>query len=199
MSTPETASGPPPAPATPPAAHPSAGDLRPVPARGEMTRRGFLGTLTSGWVAFYLFIGGNLAAIGRYFFPNVLYEPPNVFEAGKPDEYVKGQVNERWKKEFRVWVVRNDEGLYAMLAMCTHLGCTPNWFADENRFKCPCHGSQYDILGRNVAGPAPKPLFRCALKLASDGQLQINKGQLLDGLSSNWFDKTEQKPWLLKA
>ncbi|MBC7972100.1 MAG: Rieske 2Fe-2S domain-containing protein [Verrucomicrobia bacterium] len=47
---------------------------------------------------------------------------------------------------------------YAISTTCTHLGCTVAWKADQNRFICPCHGSQYDNQGRVVQGPARRNL-----------------------------------------
>ena len=49
-------------------------------------------------------------------------------------------------------------GSYGLNAVCTHLGCVVPWNASENKFKCPCHGSQYDQTGKVVRGPAPLPL-----------------------------------------
>ncbi|MBV8333218.1 MAG: ubiquinol-cytochrome c reductase iron-sulfur subunit [Candidatus Eremiobacteraeota bacterium] len=40
--------------------------------------------------------------------------------------------------------------------ICPHLGCRPIWSADANRFQCPCHGSQFDLDGAHLAGPAPR-------------------------------------------
>jgi menaquinol-cytochrome c reductase iron-sulfur subunit len=61
---------------------------------------------------------------------------------------------------------------------CTHLGCAvsfnpPNQAIAKNKFYCFCHGSIYDIDGKNVGGPAPKPLFSYTVNLV-DGQLAIN-------------------------
>ena len=47
---------------------------------------------------------------------------------------------------------------YAIDTTCTHLGCTVAWKAEQNRFVCPCHGSQYDNQGRVVHGPARRDL-----------------------------------------
>lgn len=57
-------------------------------------------------------------------------------------------------------IVNDDKDLefYALNAVCTHLGCVVPWVKAENKFKCPCHGSQYDPTGAVVRGPAPLPL-----------------------------------------
>jgi cytochrome b6-f complex iron-sulfur subunit len=47
---------------------------------------------------------------------------------------------------------------YAIRPICTHLGCTVEWQSTQNRFVCPCHGSQYDAQGRVVRGPARRSL-----------------------------------------
>src|SRR3989338_8402984 len=140
-----------------------------------LTRRQFL--LKAGWGFFWAFLGGWLFSSLWYLFPKVLYEPTLSFKAGKPEDYPIG-VSEKWKKAQRVWVIRKPEGFYCFWARCTHLGCTPNWFEAEGRFKCPCHGSNFNRDGDVIAGPAPKPLWRCAMNVADDGQLFIDKGRL---------------------
>lgn len=54
-------------------------------------------------------------------------------------------------------VVEKDKTLasYGINAVCTHLGCVVPWNSAENKFICPCHGSQYNNQGRVVRGPAP--------------------------------------------
>jgi len=47
---------------------------------------------------------------------------------------------------------------YALNAVCTHLGCVVPWSKSQNKFACPCHGSQYDKTGKVVRGPAPLSL-----------------------------------------
>ena len=52
-----------------------------------------------------------------------------------------------------------DDKWVALSAKCTHLGCTVQYEADQNRIHCACHGGVYDAAtGRNVSGPPPKPL-----------------------------------------
>jgi len=47
---------------------------------------------------------------------------------------------------------------FGISPVCPHRGCTVNWQADQNRFVCPCHGSKFDAEGRQLRGPARKPL-----------------------------------------
>jgi len=138
-----------------------------------MSRRNFFSR--AGWVAFFSFVASFLVGSLRFMFPRVLFEPSPVFKAGYPDDYPVGVVNTNYVKEKRVWIVRNEEGIYAIIAICTHLGCTPRWLDAENKFKCPCHGSGFTREGVNFEGPAPRPLERCQVTLAEDGQILINK------------------------
>lgn len=56
-----------------------------------------------------------------------------------------------------------DGGYTALLARCTHRGCQPDAVAD--RLVCPCHGSEFDLQGRVLEGPADQPLTRYAVRL----------------------------------
>ena len=75
--------------------------------------------------------------------------------------------------------MREEEGIYAIFAKCTHLGCTPRWLAAENKFKCPCHGSGFYKSGLNFEGPAPRPLDRLKVTVGEDGQLVVDKSKIL--------------------
>jgi len=141
--------------------------------------------LWMGWSAVAAALAGSGAATARFMFPNVLYEPSQKFNAGRAEDFPVG-VSTLWFKAQRVWIVRTAKGIYALWARCTHLGCTPNWFLAESRFKCPCHGSNYNPDGDVVAGPAPKPLWRCKVDISADGDLLIDKAVLenRDGVRS---------------
>jgi cytochrome b6-f complex iron-sulfur subunit len=139
------------------------------------SRRDFFGQ--AAWAGLGLFSGLTLLGFLRAAFPRVLFSPPNTFKAGLPKDYAVGEVSEKFKQEFRVWIVREEEGFYALFAKCTHLGCTPRWLAAESKFKCPCHGSGFYKSGVNFEGPAPRPLERLKLTLSEDGQLLVDKGQ----------------------
>lgn len=66
-----------------------------------------------------------------------------------------------------VILVHTQTGQYkAFFARCTHLGCIVQYRGEEvPHFSCNCHGSQFDINGKNVAGPAPRPLHSLRVSL----------------------------------
>ena len=149
--------------------------------------------MTLAWVAFTASMLASLTATARFMFPNVLFEPPPTFKAGFPNEIQIGQVDERFKQRFAVWLVRTafDEwgtsgGIYALSTVCTHLGCTPNWLEAEQKFKCPCHGSGYYKTGVNFEGPTPRPLERYAISLADDGQILVDKSRKFQEEKGEW-------------
>ncbi len=139
----------------------------------QMNRRKFF--FRAGWTTFVAFIGIVIIGSIRFLFPRVLFEPSPIFKAGFPDEYLVGMVSTKWLKDYRVFLVREEKGLFAISAICTHLGCTPIWLDIENKFKCPCHGSGFSLDGINFEGPAPRPLERLKITLADDGQIEIDR------------------------
>ena len=143
------------------------------PGIWRIGRRNFLSI--AGWAAFFVFIATSTVGALRMMFPRILYEPPSAFKAGVPEDYIVGEVSEKYKDEFRVWIIRESEGFYALSAICTHLGCTPRWLSSDNKFKCPCHGSGFRMSGINFEGPAPRPLERLKINLADDGQILIDR------------------------
>ena len=154
----------------------------------KVQRRSFISWLAVAWVAFVAATGGFLTMILRIFFPNVLFEPPQSFKIGPPEEYEIGLVEIRWQAQFGTWIIRDSEGIYALSTVCTHLGCTPNWLENENKFKCPCHGSGFRKSGINFEGPAPRPLERYRIVMADDGQILIDKSRKFQYEKGQWSD-----------
>ena len=158
----------------------------------EISRRSFLSvalsSLTVAWLSFAAIVMGSVAGLVRFLFPNVLFEPPQSFRAGVVDEYLVGEVSTRWKDQFGVWIIRDEEALYALSTTCTHLGCTPNWLVAEQKFKCPCHGSGFRMTGINFEGPAPRPLERYSISLGDDGQIVIDKTKKFQWEKGEWSD-----------
>lgn len=76
---------------------------------------------------------------------------------------------------------------YGLNAVCTHLGCVVPWNVAENKFMCPCHGSQYNAEGKVVRGPAPLSLALAHATVVDD-VVQF----------STWTEtdfRTDEAPW----
>ncbi len=125
-----------------------------------VTRRGLFGSAFIGWGAFATAGGIGTLACVRFLFPNVNFEPPQVFQTKPKSTFGAETVDETYKESNGVWMVHTEGRLVAISTVCTHLGCTPNWLNGEQKFKCPCHGSGYYINGVNFEGPTPRPLER---------------------------------------
>jgi cytochrome b6-f complex iron-sulfur subunit len=153
-----------------------------------MDRRSFVKWLTLGWAAFAAIVAGYGTLVLRFLFPNVLFEPKQSFNAGVIDDFVIGEVSERFKERYGVWVVRDAEKIFALSTVCTHLGCTPNWLSNEQKYKCPCHGSGFYKNGINFEGPAPRPLERYKISMSDDGEIIIDKSKKFQEEKGEWAD-----------
>lgn len=149
------------------------------------TRRAWLDKAGAGGLIAGVF-GLGLAMV-RSLVPNVLYEQPQRFKAGAPDQFPQGGT---FLEDQRVFIFRENNTFYAISAVCAHLGCTvklvnlnqPKLITlkgkrvnEQREFHCPCHGSKYYEDGTNYAGPAPRPLTWYRIELApDDGSLVVN-------------------------
>lgn len=66
------------------------------------------------------------------------------------------------------FLIKDATGIYAMTAICTHMGCTVG-LPSGTHITCPCHGSQYDLGGANLVGPATAPLVHFAVSESTPG------------------------------
>jgi len=72
----------------------------------------------------------------------------------------------------KLWLVHTVDGLLALHKVCTHLDCLFNWDRSQQRFVCPCHGSQFAVDGTFLSGPAPRSLDRFVVQVVDrDGQV----------------------------
>jgi quinol---cytochrome c reductase iron-sulfur subunit, bacillus type len=73
------------------------------------------------------------------------------------------------------WVVKEPSGgIVAFGPQCTHLACAYHWEMELGKFMCPCHGSNFALDGKVLAGPAPRPLDRYPTKIENN-RLQIGE------------------------
>ncbi len=163
----------------------------------DAQRRGVLGVIVGsaaglGFMA--LAVAGGLwtAAMARFMTPNVTTELASRLKIGFPADFPPGHVETRLKERYGVWVVHGPyngrQQIYALRTTCTHLGCITLWQANEQKFKCPCHGSGFHVDGMNFEGPAPRPLERHAIRIADDGQLEIDRSRSFRQELGQWDD-----------
>jgi cytochrome b6-f complex iron-sulfur subunit len=131
------------------------------------------------WSSVATFLITDFLMFVRFFLPRSILEPSSVSRIGPPGDYALG-VDTKWQQQYRIWVTKTSDRLFVIYARCTHLGCTPDWKASENKFKCPCHGSGYDSEGINFEGPAPRPMDRAKVALDAEGQVVVDTGKLFD-------------------
>lgn len=129
------------------------------------------------WVSVAGFLTTCFLMFVRFFLPRSITEPPSTFKIGFPGDYALG-VDTKYQQQYRIWVDKTSDRLFVVYARCTHLGCTPDWKASENKFKCPCHGSGYDSEAINFEGPAPRPMDRAKVELDAEGQIVVDVSKL---------------------
>jgi cytochrome b6-f complex iron-sulfur subunit len=139
--------------------------------KSEISRRDFLNDVVAG--ALGIAGLGAMVVTYRFLSPNALFEPSTTFRAGNPDLYPVNSVT--FNQDQQVYIVRMQEGFYAVSAVCTHLGCITQWKPDANLIACPCHGSKFKGDGTKVEGPAPRSLPHFNITLTADGELLVDK------------------------
>ena len=110
---------------------------------------------------------GVLGSLLSFVYPVLRYLiPPAVVDMGG-DEVVAAKVGELQTNGSKIFRFGNHPGLLlltpegeyrAMSATCTHLSCTVQLRKDLHQVWCACHNGLYDLNGRNISGPPPRPL-----------------------------------------
>jgi len=144
-------------------------------AKLEVSRRDFLNEITLG--ALGIAGLGGAALTYQFFSPNVLFELSTTFRAGNPDFYPVNSVT--FLQDQQVYIVRTPAGFSAVSAVCTHLGCITQWKPEANMIACPCHGSKFQPNGKKIEGPATRSQPHYAINLTADGELQVDKLQII--------------------
>lgn len=120
---------------------------------------------------------GFLATAVAFLYPVWRYLiPPKVAELGS-DSVVAGHVGELKPNSGKIFrfgdrpglLIRTADGEYrAMSATCTHLSCTVQYRDDLREVWCACHNGMYDLNGRNISGPPPRPLEAFEVQVRGD-------------------------------
>ena len=121
--------------------------------------------------------GGLLGWLGSVLYPVVSYlKPPKVAEAnvqtvraGTAAEFPPntGQIVKFGRMPVILIRTENSE-FRAFAATCTHLDCIVQYRSDLGQIQCACHNGLYDLAGRNVSGPPPRPLEEFAVNVVND-------------------------------
>ncbi len=136
----------------------------------KSTRRSFLDIL----------IGLGFSVLGALtFYPIIRYLWPSASSGGSKKAGITISLTELSTGKSKVVVVagkpvivvRTEEGVFALSAVCTHLGCIVKWDGTVKRLICPCHAANFDLNGNVLGGPAPRPLSVLSTKIVRDSIL----------------------------
>ena len=99
--------------------------------------------------------------------------PVSRYLRGKENQLAVGRIASselplriNWQRlgQTRFWLRQGNDGVEAIWASCTHLGCEVSYDIEQDQWLCPCHGSLYNRDGKPVQGPAVSPLVRAEVK-----------------------------------
>jgi len=136
---------------------------------------------------------GGLYASVKSLYPTVDYQPSMKAEIGLPEEFAGDVMKQVQIGGRKISIMKGDNGLYALVRNCTHMGCIPYLDGETEKFRCPCHGSVFTLEGDVVKGPAPEPLYRAWISVNPRGRVEINAAVV-----ENDIKLREQAPFSLK-
>jgi len=123
----------------------------------------------------YFLVGGIAAFAAAIIYPVLNYMIPPMSAEVKPDSVPAGKVGELKPNSGKIFRFGNEPGILintpegefrAFTATCTHLSCTVQYREDFQHIWCACHDGHFDLNGKNIKGPPPRPLtpFKVSLK-----------------------------------
>ena len=120
---------------------------------------------------------GVLASIASFFYPALRYIIPPPVSDTSSNSVTAGKLSQLKRNSGAIFkfgekpgiLVHTAEGeLRAFSAICTHLNCTVQYRDDLREIWCACHNGHYDLHGRNVSGPPPRPLDEFEVHVQDD-------------------------------
>jgi cytochrome b6-f complex iron-sulfur subunit len=142
-----------------------------VEEKKQVNRREFLNL---AWLASLGFVTVNLAGVTFLFAMPRFKEGEfgGIYPAGKVSDLPAVEAAPMNIPKVKLWLSNTDEGMVALYKVCTHLGCLYGWLEDQDKFRCPCHGSEFSKKGDYLKGPAPRSLDRFVIQVVSpDGEV----------------------------
>lgn len=137
-------------------------------------------------------VGACLVGVGQmvgisvlgFLYPNAMKTPPSIFSIGRQEEILSREGKVFYPKQ-KVFIETQAGKVRVQTGVCTHLGCTVNMV--ETGYSCPCHGSTYDIHGKNISGPAPLPLVYFLVFKGASGELMVDKAKTILDWDAAWY------------
>jgi cytochrome b6-f complex iron-sulfur subunit len=132
----------------------------------------------------YLLGTGAVATLGAILYPIVRFLiPPKVVESSASSVVAakSAELKPNQGKIFRFGskpglLIETPSGEYrAFSAICTHLDCTVQYRPEEKLIWCACHNGRYDLTGKNISGPPPRPLEEYRVNVRGD-EIVVSRG-----------------------
>lgn len=137
----------------------------------EVSRRDFLGWIIKGGI--FATLGGMLLPALEYILPVVRRGPGSgAKDVGMVEDIPVWGSKKVILSGSALILIRTPQEVKAFSAICTHLGCIVDWDNKKKEILCPCHAGLFDIEGRVVSGPPPRPLPSHAVKIV-DGRIFV--------------------------
>jgi cytochrome b6-f complex iron-sulfur subunit len=132
----------------------------------------------------YLLGTSTVATLAAILYPVIRFMvPPRIVESSA-SSVVAAKVNEIKPNEGKIFKFGSKPGILiqtaagdyrAFSAICTHLDCTVQYRPDERLIWCACHNGRYDLTGKNISGPPPRPLEEFKVNVRGD-EIIVSRG-----------------------
>ena len=137
----------------------------------KISRRNFLDWIIRGGI--FATLSGMILPALSYVWPVMGRGPSNEMEeVGRVDDVPVGSAKKVIVGGSALLLIRTASEFKAYSAICTHLGCIVDWDIQKKEIVCPCHAGVFDVEGRNVSGPPPKPLASYRVNV-TDGKIFV--------------------------
>ena len=141
-------------------------DIRQEIGKGEVKRRDFLSMFAGAWA--FVTMAPILHAVIQFITPPKSKEAVGeMLRVGTLADIPENNAKVMRLGKEPIIVVHTPSGQFkAFSARCTHLGCIVQYKPEGTpHFACNCHGSEFDLSGKNIAGPAPLPLTALRVRM----------------------------------
>ncbi|NHZ84767.1 MAG: Rieske 2Fe-2S domain-containing protein [Planctomycetia bacterium] len=140
-------------------------------------RRKFLNIIFN--FSLFTWLAAVLYPVVKYLIPPTVQEVSvNSITAGTIQDFpINSSKIIRFGRKPIIVIRKTNGGFRALSATCTHLDCNVQYKSDTEQIWCACHNGFYDIEGKNISGPPPRPLMQYRVNISEDNVI-VSKGEL---------------------